>query len=669
METQSNEQQKTTEPSPVQQTQAPPQPEAPLPAQEEPKVDPQPQAVVEAKPEEVQKVPDSNPVEQISGSEAPTQQPEVQAKPEPEPAKQESAQAVQSVQPVQPVQSTPAPQSSVTPSDPAPAAKVVEESGAPAANPTSVPQVSPIENSSNKVEDSQRVDIGQPSVNNAQKVATNSGSGVVGSDQTNINSAPPKIDSAQPIIDSAQPNINSAQPNVDIGRTNANSSVVSQPSLNNSANSAITIDHIKQPLPHSAPGHYEETKTSYSQPLPPGPPADHLKLFVGGLYYQEENDINDYFVQFGEVVQAQLLRHKQTGRSRGFAFVTMVDPDGAVKKAVLSKRHEIKGQYVDVKPAEDGKTRERVEQNTAKLFVGGIEGTVSTEELRDFFQNYGPIKEAVVLKNINTNVSRGFGFVTFEDRNLADDIVRENNCVLKGKRMDVKWAEPKDSASQQRSSHTYSRGGHQSSHGGYRDDYNSHRGGGYHNHHHPPPMDPPVATIAPYGPPPVQKPSYNEPYYQDNRGGVSMDHYGGGGAPPAPHYSNQRHSNYKQDSYYDQPAPQQPYKPQTYQEPSSGKVHDYRQPDNYQSQPNNNYYMPQKDNRYGGNSYGGGNGGGASHYNSGSQGGYQDYQGGSQHVPSTSHSYMPNQPDPKMESGGRSGHYSSYNTKNRYKPY
>lgn len=120
--------------------------------------------------------------------------------------------------------------------------------------------------------------------------------------------------------------------------------------------------------------------------------------------------------------------------------------------------------------AEDGKTREKVEQNTTKVFVGGIEGSVSSEELRDFFQNYGRVKEAVVLKNISTGVSRGFGFVTFEDKNVADILIRENNCVLKGKRMDVKAAEPKDATNPK---------GPNDSRGGRRD-YGGHmdRGGG-----------------------------------------------------------------------------------------------------------------------------------------------------------------------------------------------
>jgi len=153
----------------------------------------------------------------------------------------------------------------------------------------------------------------------------------------------------------------------------------------------------------------------------------------------------------------------------------MKDPTGVIRKQLVGKHNEINGKYVDIKVAEDNKTREKVEKSSCKVFVGGIEGTVSTEELRDFFLMYGKVKEAVVLKNINTNTSRGFGFVTFEDSTVADKLIRENNCVLKGKRMDIKTAEPKETSVPR--SRDNMRGGY-NNYGGNRGGYNN-QGGNY----------------------------------------------------------------------------------------------------------------------------------------------------------------------------------------------
>jgi RNA recognition motif-containing protein len=48
-----------------------------------------------------------------------------------------------------------------------------------------------------------------------------------------------------------------------------------------------------------------------------------MKYFVGGILYSaREHDIERYMKQFGKVVDVAIMRDKQSGRSRGFAFVT-----------------------------------------------------------------------------------------------------------------------------------------------------------------------------------------------------------------------------------------------------------------------------------------------------------------------------------------------------------
>jgi cold-inducible RNA-binding protein len=48
------------------------------------------------------------------------------------------------------------------------------------------------------------------------------------------------------------------------------------------------------------------------------------KLYVGNLSFDTtENDIQDLFAEAGTVREAVLIQDKLTGKSRGFAFVTM----------------------------------------------------------------------------------------------------------------------------------------------------------------------------------------------------------------------------------------------------------------------------------------------------------------------------------------------------------
>jgi cold-inducible RNA-binding protein len=56
------------------------------------------------------------------------------------------------------------------------------------------------------------------------------------------------------------------------------------------------------------------------------------KLFVGNLSFNTtENDLQDAFASHGTVVEANLMMDRMSGRSRGFAFVTMGTPEEAQK--------------------------------------------------------------------------------------------------------------------------------------------------------------------------------------------------------------------------------------------------------------------------------------------------------------------------------------------------
>ena len=56
------------------------------------------------------------------------------------------------------------------------------------------------------------------------------------------------------------------------------------------------------------------------------------KLFVGNLSFNTtENDLQSAFAAHGTVVEASLMMDRMTGRSRGFAFVTMSTPEEAQK--------------------------------------------------------------------------------------------------------------------------------------------------------------------------------------------------------------------------------------------------------------------------------------------------------------------------------------------------
>ncbi|KAJ5344969.1 hypothetical protein N7452_002973 [Penicillium brevicompactum] len=74
------------------------------------------------------------------------------------------------------------------------------------------------------------------------------------------------------------------------------------------------------------------------------------KIFVGGVSQEAtEQDFKQFFMQFGRVVDATLMIDKDTGRPRGFGFVTF-DSEAAVEKT-LARPLDILGKPIEVKKA------------------------------------------------------------------------------------------------------------------------------------------------------------------------------------------------------------------------------------------------------------------------------------------------------------------------------
>ncbi|KAG2725681.1 hypothetical protein I3843_01G077700 [Carya illinoinensis] len=56
------------------------------------------------------------------------------------------------------------------------------------------------------------------------------------------------------------------------------------------------------------------------------------KIFVGGLAWETQRDtMRRYFEQFGEILEAVVITDKNTGRSKGYGFVTFKDPESAAR--------------------------------------------------------------------------------------------------------------------------------------------------------------------------------------------------------------------------------------------------------------------------------------------------------------------------------------------------
>ena len=73
------------------------------------------------------------------------------------------------------------------------------------------------------------------------------------------------------------------------------------------------------------------------------------KLFVGNLSFNTtENDLQEAFAAHGQVVEANLMMDRMTGRSRGFAFITYATPEEAQKAIAAMNGKQLDGRALTV---------------------------------------------------------------------------------------------------------------------------------------------------------------------------------------------------------------------------------------------------------------------------------------------------------------------------------
>lgn len=93
--------------------------------------------------------------------------------------------------------------------------------------------------------------------------------------------------------------------------------------------------------------------------------------------------------------------------------------------------------------SDDGAISNPMEADPGKMFIGGLHSQTSADVLQRYFEQYGEVKECVVMRDSVTKRSRGFGFVRFNDSSCVDKVANCCTHTIDGKKVDPKRAIPK----------------------------------------------------------------------------------------------------------------------------------------------------------------------------------------------------------------------------------
>lgn len=157
------------------------------------------------------------------------------------------------------------------------------------------------------------------------------------------------------------------------------------------------------------------------------PAAESFRLRVANLAWgTTDESFKEFFGKYNPT-EAVIIRRKQTGRSRGYGFVTFESKellDGAMNELNGGKLDDREVQ-IDIstskgpfpegskRPARDAEGNE-IATTSQRLIVQRLAWDVEDEQLKAAFEKFGEVEDARVIRNRRNGRSRGYGFVTFK---------------------------------------------------------------------------------------------------------------------------------------------------------------------------------------------------------------------------------------------------------------
>ncbi|KAD4384607.1 hypothetical protein R6Q59_011252 [Mikania micrantha] len=170
------------------------------------------------------------------------------------------------------------------------------------------------------------------------------------------------------------------------------------------------------------------------------------RVFVLNLPWSySADDLKNLFAECGTVQDAEIIKRKKDGKSRGYAFVTMASTEDALSAIEKYDSHELMGRIIRVEFAKDNKKPSPPPpsgEKRYKLYVSNLAWRVRSNHLKDLFAaEFNPVSTRVVFESQGSR-SAGYGFVSFATKEEAESAISAfNGKELLGRPISLRFSD------------------------------------------------------------------------------------------------------------------------------------------------------------------------------------------------------------------------------------
>ena len=173
--------------------------------------------------------------------------------------------------------------------------------------------------------------------------------------------------------------------------------------------------------------------------------TSHVNILILTLDTSNQ-DIRNHFSQAGEVKKVFVPLDRNTGSSKGFAFVTMESEEKRDAAIASLNESDLGGRKIFVAKAKPrGNTDEdSSNKQLTKLYIGNISYETSSADLEEYFSEFGEVSNIFIPTDRDTGLPRGFAFLSMKKEEAEKAI---ESCAegveLQGRYIEVSISLPK----------------------------------------------------------------------------------------------------------------------------------------------------------------------------------------------------------------------------------